>query len=99
MTPPRITHCVGGVLSPLLANIALSALDEHFDRQWRQDMGDQYQRAKRKTKGQGNWRIVRYADDFVVMVSGGRQHAEALREEVAQVIAPLGLRLSPEKTR
>ena len=89
----------GGILSPLLANIALSALDEHFDRQWRQDMGDQYQRAKRKTKGQGNWRIVRYADDFVVMVSGGRQHAEALREEVAQVIAPLGLRLSPEKTR
>jgi RNA-directed DNA polymerase len=53
----------GGILSPLLANIALSALDEHFDRQWRQDMGDQYQRAKRKTKGQGNWRIVRYADD------------------------------------
>ena len=89
----------GGILSPLLANIALSALDEHFDRQWRQDMGDQYQRAKRKAKGQGNWRIVRYADDFVMMVSGGRQHAEALHEEVAQVIAPLGLRLSPEKTR
>ena len=59
----EVAHCVGGVLSPLLANIALSALDEHFDRQWRQDMGDQYQRAKRKTKGQGNWRIVRYADD------------------------------------
>ena len=53
----------GGILSPLLANIALSALDEHFDRQWRQDMGDQYQRAKRKAKGQGSWRIVRYADD------------------------------------
>jgi RNA-directed DNA polymerase len=26
----------GGILSPLLANIALSALDEHFDNQWRQ---------------------------------------------------------------
>lgn len=25
----------GGILSPLLANIALSALDEYFDRQWR----------------------------------------------------------------
>jgi RNA-directed DNA polymerase len=33
------------------------------------------------------------------MVSGDRQHAEALREEVAAVLAPLGLRLSPEKTR
>ena len=33
------------------------------------------------------------------MVSGDRHHAEALREEVAAVLAPLGLRLSPEKTR
>ena len=29
----------GGILSPLLANIALSALDEHFDQEWRQQMG------------------------------------------------------------
>src|SRR5215813_8672360 len=33
------------------------------------------------------------------MVSGDRLHAEALREEVATVLAPLGLRLAPEKTR
>ena len=33
------------------------------------------------------------------MASGDRRHAEALREEVAAVLAPLGLRLSPEKTR
>jgi RNA-directed DNA polymerase len=26
----------GGILSPLLANIALSALDEYFDQQWQQ---------------------------------------------------------------
>ena len=31
----------GGILSPLLANIALSALDEHFDQQWQQEMGSQ----------------------------------------------------------
>lgn len=29
----------GGILSPLLANIALSALDDHFDRRWREQMG------------------------------------------------------------
>ena len=28
----------GGIISPLMANIALSALDDHFDRQWRQQM-------------------------------------------------------------
>jgi RNA-directed DNA polymerase len=33
------------------------------------------------------------------MVSGERHHAEALREEVAGVLAPMGLRLSPEKTQ
>jgi RNA-directed DNA polymerase len=33
------------------------------------------------------------------MVRGERRHAEALREEVAAVLAPLGLRLAPEKTR
>jgi RNA-directed DNA polymerase len=89
----------GGILSPLLANIALSALDDHFDRQWHNDMGSKYQRAKRRRNGAGNWKIIRYADDFVLMVSGNRHHAEALREEVSAVLAPLGLRLAPEKTR
>ncbi len=89
----------GGPLSPLLANIALSVLDEHFDRQWRESMGTSYQRAKRSANGLGNWRLIRYCDDFVVVVAGQRHHAEALREEVAAVLATLGLRLSPEKTR
>ena len=54
----------GGILSPLLANIALSALDDHFDRQWRQEMGTARQRARRKKNGLGNWRIVRYRRRF-----------------------------------
>src|SRR4051812_26854031 len=89
----------GGILSPLLANIALSALDEHFDTQRRQQMGTGEQRAARRRKGLGNWRLIRYADDFVVLVSGQREHAQARREEVAAVLAPLGLRPAPEKTR
>jgi RNA-directed DNA polymerase len=88
----------GGILSPLLANIALSALDDHFTRQWQQ-MGTQDQRRARRRHGLANWRLVRYADDFVVMVSGDRHHAEALREQVAAVLAPAGLRLAEEKTR
>jgi len=62
-------------------------------------MATDYQRAKRKRNGLANWRLVRYADDFVVVVSGERHHAEALREEVSVVLAPLGLRLAPDKTR
>ncbi len=89
----------GGILSPLLANIALSVLDEHFDAQWHGEMATWYRRDKRKRNGEANWKLVRYADDFVVCVNGQRRHAEALREQVATVLAPLGLRLSPEKTR
>lgn len=86
----------GGILSPLLANIALSALDEHLAAQWEPISG---QRQRRLRKGLGNWRLIRYADDFVVMVHGDRRHAEAIQADVAQVLAPLGLRLSTEKTR
>jgi len=62
-------------------------------------MGTNWQRAKRRRNGLGTWRLIRYADDFVVMVNGTRRHAEALREETAAVLAPLGLRLAEEKTR
>ena len=89
----------GGILSPLLANIALSVLDEHFAQGWQTVSGTTYQRTKRRRSGLANYRIVRYADDFVVLVAGTQAHAQALREEVAAVLAPMGLRLSEAKTR
>jgi RNA-directed DNA polymerase len=49
--------------------------------------------------GNQTMRLVRYADDFVVMIHGTRDDAEALWVEVAAVLAPMGLRLSEEKTR
>lgn len=89
----------GGILSPLLANIALSVLDDHFIEQWHTMMATEQQRQKRRYHGQANYRLIRYADDFVVLVTGEREDAETLRREVAEVLAPIGLRLSPEKTR
>lgn len=89
----------GGILSPLLANIALSALDGHFDQQWRKEMATDGQRQKRKRRGQASWRLIRYCDDFVLLIAGDRHHAEAMREEVTAVLDPLGLRLAPEKTQ
>jgi RNA-directed DNA polymerase len=87
----------GGILSPLLANIALSVLDEHFTGQWQG--WSQWRRAERQRTGQGTWRLVRYADDFLILVSGDRHHAEALREEAAAILAPMGMRLSMAKTQ
>jgi len=89
------------VLSPLIFNIALSALDEHLTAPWEAGgtMSTEYRRAARRRKGLPNWRAVRYADDFAVLTDGTGQDAAALREEIAGVLAGLGLRLSQAKTR
>ena len=88
----------GGILSPCLANIALTVLDEHFARKW-EALGPYWKRAKLRRQGVPAHRIIRYADDFVIMVGGARKDAEALWDEVSAVLAPIGLRLSVEKTR
>lgn len=88
----------GGILSPLLANIALSVLDEHFTAKW-EALGPEWTRVKHRRAGGPVMKIVRYADDFVVMIHGTRDDAEALWDEVGSVLAPMGLRLSETKTR
>jgi RNA-directed DNA polymerase len=85
----------GGILSPLLANIALSVLDEHFARRIR----GQQTLTRRHQRGLPWFRLVRFADDWVLLVRGGRDDAEALCDEAAAVLAPMGLRLSEEKTK
>ena len=45
-----------------------------------------------------NYRLVRYADDWCLMIAGTGADAETLREEKAQVLPTMGLRLSPDKT-
>ncbi|HCT75665.1 MAG TPA: hypothetical protein DGG94_18710 [Micromonosporaceae bacterium] len=52
----------GGILSPLLANIALSILDEHFLRKW-EALGPSWTRAKRLRNGTAACKLIRYADD------------------------------------
>jgi RNA-directed DNA polymerase len=91
----------GGILSPLLANIALSVLDEHLHAPWKPGgpMSTSMRRRRRGWKGLSTWRLVRYADDFVVLVKGDRPHVETLREEITHVLKPMGLRLSQAKTQ
>ena len=89
----------GGILSPLLANIALSVLDEHFVAAWTAMGAHSGARQQWRLRGLATYRLVRYADDFVVLVAGTRDHAEAVRDEAAAVLAPMGLRLSEAKTR
>lgn len=89
----------GGILSPLLANIALSVLDDYFVAQWQSTMKDHNARYRRRQKGLANWRLIRYADDWVAMVAGTRADTEQLRQGIAAVLAPMGLKLSAHKTK
>ncbi len=82
-----------------MANVALSVLDEHYARAWDAIGQKWHQRDVIRRRGGATYRLIRYCDDFVICVSGERRHAEELIAQTEQVIAPLGLKLSPEKTR
>ncbi len=88
----------GGILSPLLANVALSVLDEFIASRPGDPASDRNERARRLRHGRANFRLVRYADDWCLMIKGTQSDAEALREEIAEVLSTMGLRLSPDKT-
>jgi RNA-directed DNA polymerase len=88
----------GSILSPLLSNVALSVLDEHVAQAPGGPATSNWERTKRRRHGLPTYRLVRFADDWCLMVNGTKTDAEALREEIAGVLAGMGLRLSPEKT-
>lgn len=81
----------GGVISPLLANIALHGLENRI-RQFAESLPG------RKQRNRENLSFIRYADDFVVL------HKElAIVQRCQQIIAEwlkgMGLELKPSKTR
>ena len=87
----------GSILSPLLANVALSVLDRRFEDAW--NACTQHQRKWRMAKGQASYRMIRYADDFVILVRGTEAQAQALKEQTAKFMREqMRLTLSPEKT-
>jgi RNA-directed DNA polymerase len=88
----------GSILSPLMSNVALSVLDEYIAQSPGGPGSTPWARAKRRRQGLPNYRLSRYADDWCLMVSGTKDDAEALREEIAEVLSTMGLRLSVEKT-
>jgi RNA-directed DNA polymerase len=72
----------GGVISPLLANIYLNLLDRNFRR--------------RVQTGELRGRLIRYADDFVLLAPYRPDREKAW---VGALMERLGLRLHPAKTR
>ncbi|WP_405692422.1 reverse transcriptase domain-containing protein [Streptomyces sp. NBC_00057] len=63
----------GSILSPLLSNVALSVLDEHIAQGPGGPGASPYGRAKRRRQGLPNYRLVRYADDWCLLVRAPRR--------------------------
>ena len=100
----------GGVLSLLLANIALSAIEERYWRWVRHPHDPTLQtdgarraanrRSRDKRAGRSVFYPVQYADDFLIFVSGGYDDAVAEKQALANWLhEEMGLTLSEQKTR
>jgi RNA-directed DNA polymerase len=88
----------GGIASPLLANIALSALDRQYKADWQEMSSYQGKRQTLQRKGLPTYRLCRYADDLILMVMGTREQAQALLGQLSERVQALGLQLKAEKT-
>ena len=86
----------GGVISPLLANVYLNEFDKWAAAQW--DLDPNARRGRRRA-GLGNYKMVRYADDFVVVGNGAKAEVKATKQAIQQFLEnELHLTLSEEKT-
>ncbi len=82
----------------MLANIALTALDRHYQADWQAMSRHASHRQALRRRGFPTYRLVRYADDLVVCVKGTRQQAHGLLGQLAERVEGIGLKLKPEKT-
>ena len=86
----------GGVISPLLANVYLNEFDRWAAAQWDPNHNA---RQRRRKAGLGNHKMMRYADDFVVVSNGTKAEVKATKQAIQQFLEnELHLTLSEEKT-
>ena len=82
----------GGIISPVLANLALDGLERRL-------------RKKYPTRGKGSTQgrtalvnLIRYADDFIITGKSKELLANEVKPLVEEFLQERGLQLSPEKT-
>jgi RNA-directed DNA polymerase len=89
----------GGVISPLLANIALHGMEEHILRyaekqKWKYPNGKSMSnRDKRQSIS-----VIRYADDFVI-IHEDLKIVQECQQIINEWLAEMGLELKPSKTK
>jgi RNA-directed DNA polymerase len=81
----------GGVISPLLANIALHGMEERIKQYAETQKG-------RKRDNRQSLSLIRYADDFVILHED-LTVVQRCREIISEWLQGMGLELKPSKTR
>jgi Reverse transcriptase (RNA-dependent DNA polymerase). len=101
LLPTKMGTPQGGVISPLLANIALHGLEYDTKRELEEEFLIYLKKTKDYTSrkaSQMNMSIVRYADDFVVMHES-LEIVEKAKEYIENWLKQIGLELSNTKTK
>jgi RNA-directed DNA polymerase len=89
----------GGVISPLLANIALHGLESHLKEFCSKIDTNIFNTIKRGFKSRAHaCGVVRYADDFVI-IHENKQVIELCIDEVKRWLKNVGLEISEEKSK
>jgi len=81
----------GGVISPLLANIALHGMEERI-KQYAETLKG------RKRDNRDSISLIRYADDFVI-IHEDLNVVKKCQEIIAEWLSDMGLKLKPSKTK
>ncbi|MBW4569196.1 MAG: group II intron reverse transcriptase/maturase [Tolypothrix carrinoi HA7290-LM1] len=89
----------GGVISPLLANIALHGMEACIENEFPSDKKGRWIGGFKTFKRQiGVPRLIRYADDFVILCEE-LSIVQRCQEIIALWLKDIGLELKPSKTR
>lgn len=88
----------GGVISPLLANIALHGMEEMLNQYIETVPLRSGERVISKEQKRKTLSFIRYADDFVV-IHPELKVVQECQEKIAKWLAEIGLELKPSKTR
>src|SRR5260370_24145596 len=91
LSPTETGTPQGGVVSPLLANIALYGMEEALISAY---IGE----SKTPSAQRGAPQLIRYADDFVVLHEKAEEVSKA-QQLIATWLQGIGLELKPSKTR
>ena len=87
----------GGLLSPLLANMALTGLEKYLKISYREVYRDRNGVEDITYYSQGNYRVARYADDFVIFAKT-KEEIEQVRNLIEPYLSERGLELAEDKT-